>query len=190
MRVSRCLGGICATLLVTLLCGSVYAEVTQQNLTCGKEACVKWWPKVAPPHQWQANADESKEHGVNMFSPDKQDSAARLYTYAIRKSDAPKFRNLDDVIARDKESHGSAVVREGKKVPTQGGLELRAFLYEASGTSDWDRAAYGDDGEFFVIFYLTASTLEDLNKHTYDFDSFVGSYQGKAKSQEQKQSKP
>ncbi len=177
-----------ASLCTVLACGPARAEIEQQNLTCDNKPCVKWWPKIPAPTRWHAEPDESKEFGVSMFARDHATTDTRMYTYALRKSDMPKIRNLDDIIVRDKESHREGTAAEGKKFMTRSGMQLRSFLYSSPVDGRWEQAAYGEDDDFFVVFYITAGTLQELSKHTYDFEGFVGSYQGSTKSKDQKKS--
>lgn len=164
--------------------GAAHAEIEKQNLACEKGPCVKWWPKAKPPSSWLAEPEESREHGVSMFALERGTTDMRMYTYAIRKSDKPDLHNLDDLIALDKKSHGEGRAMEGKKLFIRDGTALRTFLFASKGDDRWDQAAYGEDDTFFIVFYITSNGLYELNKHTYDFESFVGSYAGNPKPQE------
>lgn len=96
-----------------------------------------------------------------------------MYAKASFKPRIPEIKSLEMLIANDKEDFlknvPGVVIQEAKSLTTADGKQFKSFTYFPKGSGNWERVTYGEEGEFFLIFTISARsrTGYDVNVQAY-----------------------
>lgn len=153
-----------ATLCLALTPFVVGAEIEKSATICEHGFCLHWWPKVSPIAGWHHDEQQSLRLGVNVWVPDGSsfDSAAAvIYAKAVYKPSEPDLHSLAAFIDSDRRSSRAdapdVVISEADALKTGDGHAFPSLTFFSAQRKLWDRVAYGEEGEFYLIFTLSAS---------------------------------
>ena len=170
-------------LAMLLLADGAYADVEKTALRTDSGLRLVWWPKVDAPKGWHFDEQSSDHYAFKAFAPDGSDftNADRvIYAKADFKPRFPEAKNVESLIKQDisdfSSSHESIVVRREKPLLSGDAkpFELVSFTPEKDG--DWERVAYGEEGEYFIIFTLSSRSKDGLTKAVSAFESMIAGY--------------
>ncbi len=57
------------------------------------------------------------------------------------------------------------------------GTELRSLTFTPVGDGLWEQVAYGEEGEFFLLFTISSRTRAGFERSWHAFESFVTNYE-------------
>ena len=142
-----------------------------------------WWPKVVPPTGWHHDHEASLQNNTNALAPDGStfsDAKAVMYAEALYKLRMPETKTVAALIDDDKQTFlakdPSLVVSEAPTLQTADGQRLRTFSYFPKDKGNWERVAYGEEGDFFVVFALSSRSLEPYKLAEPAFEELVTHY--------------
>jgi len=146
---------------------------------CGRnQTCLYWWPKLPPVRGWHTDKAANLgygENGMNSLVPNGAtfaDADVIIYaaaTYKARyEARNPKTRSLaafikDDTASFRRERPGIAIA-EAEALTTADGQSLRSFTYFSPRDGAWERVAYGEEGDFYLVFTISAHTKAAYDK--------------------------
>ena len=176
-----------------LTCISAFAAkaeiIKTARVDCAKNAiCLYWWPKLPSLAGWhtEENANYSNgANGINILIPDGSNFANAdtvIYANAVLKrryeSTNPQTKTLAAFIADDRgtfvEQHNNMRIEDAAPLTTADGHKLRSLTYIGSG--EWERVAYGEEGEYYVLFVINAHSEAGFLKNLPAYESLVRNY--------------
>lgn len=172
-----------SALVLVLLCGPVNAEIRKFATPTDTGIQLQWWPKVQPPTGWHFDSGSSHHFGFNAFAPDGSTFSKAetvMYAKADHKPRVPEANSLAQLIDGDISNFhqaypGMAATVESPILTTDHKrLELVTFVPSAGG--NWERVAYGEDAEFYLLFTVSSRTKDGLERAMPAFRAMVASY--------------
>jgi len=144
---------------------------------------VYWWPKLPIIAGWEHDEDASRGNSVNMLVPDGKTfskAPAVMYARAVFKPRVPETKSLaqlitDDQATFEREVPGIAVV-ELAPIADGDGKPHRLFSFSPPKSGTWELVAYGEEGEFYLIFTVSGNSKAALEHATPDFRKVVAQY--------------
>ena len=174
-------------LVVAIFTGSVSvasAEIEKIATICGQEICFNWWPMLSEVEGWRHDRAASLSYGINAQVPDGKtftDAEAVIYANALYKPRKPNTKSLSDLIADDKQqilaSTPDIEIAEADALSTQDGQVLESFTHKPRSTGRWERIAYGEEDDFYLIFAVSAKTIQGLEGAMNAYLRFVNQYE-------------
>jgi hypothetical protein len=128
----------------------------------------------------------SLHYGANALAPDGftfADADAVIYARALYKPRTPQAKSLQTLIDDDKaefRARDSAIrIEESKPISTADGQKLRTFEFVPGQSGNWERVAYGEEGDFYLLFTVSARTQEAYNKAAGAYEELISRYRAK-----------
>jgi hypothetical protein len=176
------------TLLATFLIASSAALADIEKIAIPSESGLRfyWWPKVTPLSGWHRDREHSFHYSVNALAPDGftfANAATVMYAKAVYKPREPDVKSLEMLIAKDKRNFLAAipdiVIEEAATLTTADGQKLRTFTFFPKSQGNWERVAYAEEGEFYVVFTLSSRTVNGYKDSLRAFEQLVAQYREK-----------
>lgn len=144
----------------------------------------RWWPKVDPPKGWHHDRGNSVNYHLNAMAPAGESFAsaeAVIYARAIRTSTDANLRNLGEFMARERASFlkrsPDYEIRDGKPIVTREGMSLKTRLFiPRKGQGNWERVAYGEEHDFYLLFVASARSRKALEAVTRPYQQMIWQY--------------
>ena len=141
----------------------------------------RWWPKVQAPKGWHHDRGNSVNYHMNAFAPVGESFAsaeAVMYARAIRTSSDSSLRNLGEFMTRERANFlarsPNYEIRDDRPIRTRGGIDLKTRLFvPKDGQGNWERVAYGEENDYFVIFVASARSKKALEAIGKPFQQMV-----------------
>ena len=157
--------GAAVGLVLLALAAPAQAEILKFMIPSEKGLSAKWWPKVPALPGWHQDMGASEHFSLNALAPDGSTFAraeAVMLAKANYKPRQPKITTLAQLVEDDRKST-LAVLPDARitslpdmKDADGKRLVVRAFAPGKDGKGNWEAVAYGEEGDFFVIFTLSA----------------------------------
>ena len=166
-----------------ILPGLVHADILRLAIQEGNKVEVYTWPVLPKVDGWHHDRKHSLHFRSNAQAPDGydfMDAETVIYAKAIFKPSVPYLFDVDDLISNDRAQYTTgANVRIAEAAPfaTANGTELRSLTFTPVGDGLWEQVAYGEEGEFFLLFTISSRTRAGFEKSWNAFESFVTNYQ-------------
>lgn len=177
-----------AALCVSLLPAAASAEVEKfAQAECQQALCVYWWPKLPALSGWHHEAQPSIENTSNILAPDGKtfaDAEAIMYARAFYKPNSPS-KSVDDLMARDRANTArdlpGTVIAAAPALTNGDGktLKTQTFYPPAEGQGSWERLAYDDEGDYYLMFTISAQSKVGLDAAMKDFERLIAAYKAK-----------
>ena len=169
--------------VLVLLSGSVNAEIEKFATPSETGIQLQWWPKVQPPAGWHFDSGSSHHFGFNAIAPDGSTfSKAKtvMYAKANYKPRVPETKSLAQLIDGDiPDFHhaypGMAATIESP-VLTADHKQFKLVTFAPSAGGNWERVAYGEETEFYLLFTVSSRTKRGLERAMPAFKAMVASY--------------
>jgi hypothetical protein len=162
---------------------SAFADVEKVATICEKAICPHWWPKVSVPAGWQHDRDYSLHFNFNALAPQGKsfaDADTVMYANAVYKPRVPESKTLQEFIATDhanfrRETRDLSIVSSGN-VTTADGKSALTWLLEPKTTGQWERVAYVEEGDYYMVFVISSRTQAGRNAGMPSFESLLNQY--------------
>jgi hypothetical protein len=148
-----------------------------------------WRPQLQVPDGWVHDERSSRSTGSNMLIPKGQSFAqasAVIYGKALYKPRIPETRSLDQLISDDKRKFQNdlpgIVILPLPALKNGDGRSLRCFSYsppQRDGKGNWEWTAYSEEGDFYLIFVLSANSEVALKMALPAFRRLIATYKEK-----------
>ena len=168
-------------LFVILLFSTIaHAEVEKKEVPCGTEKCTYYWPKLSPIKGWNQEKESSFDYRVKVLIPEGakiKSAKALIYTNARLKSDFPEAKTLEDFISSDQNAFPEATITEDDPLTTVDGQKMRIFsLVPQKKKGNWEKIGYGEEGDYYLIFVVSARSASYLEKAQEPFKQLIETY--------------
>lgn len=172
-------------LVVLLLASSAVLgrDVEKVATPCETGLCLTWWPKLPALAGWHHERDFSLQYSSNCLAPDGfnfGNAPVVIYARAQYKPRMPTVLSVDAFIADDKKqflaNDPSIVISEIESLTTADGQKLRSFTFTPSKTGNWERVSYGQEGDFFLSFILSARSPEAYRRTQASYTALIAGY--------------
>jgi hypothetical protein len=187
MRKSLLLG--CCGLLAALAGPAPAKIIKTARPDCQKSSiCFYWWPELPALPGWHADDKANFSmggNGINVLIPDGatfENTEAVIYGNAVFKGSLnPRPKTLADFIAGDAEqsradSHGEVVIAQATALDGAKGTKWRSVTYFQPNVKVWERVAFGEEGDYYIVLTLRSRTLENYKAAQADYEKLVRSY--------------
>ena len=156
----------CILIVSTLLCLPALAPAQNVSLT-----------------GWALDNDASQRFGVIVLVPADSSMAtasALMYSKVIDKERLPENMSLAQLIADDRREFEinapDISVQEVATLRDSKGRRVPCIAYSPVDSGNWERVAYVEDGDFYLVFTVSAPSEAALKSTLPAFGKFVGSY--------------
>ena len=171
---------------VALACSLAHAEIEMVAEPNERNPVYHWWPKVQVPTGWVHAVADSYHLDVYGLAPrgvDFEKSDRVMYAKTLSKARETDVKTLAQFIARDHQKLRAdapqLVIKEVGSLATADGKRLRSFTLFPKYDGAYERVAYGEEGDFFVLFTLSAANRPAYEAALPAFAQLVKSYSGK-----------
>jgi hypothetical protein len=159
------------------------AEIEKTAIPAGKEVRFLWWPKVMPPSGWHFDQGSSQYFSFNAMAPDGNTfskSENVIYAKANYKPRSPEIKSLAALIQSDiagfvESEPGTVAKREGF-LKDADGKRLQVVSFTPTRSGNWERVAYGEEGDFYLVFTVSSRTKKGLAASMPAFESMLAGY--------------
>ncbi len=172
---------ICSFILLFSMAGQ--AEIEKIALPCETGLCLYWWPKLPPLKGWHQDMDQSYHYGINALAPDGSSFAkaeAVIYPKASYKPRIPDTKTLETFIANDRKKFLDAVpditIKEVNGLISGDGEKFRSFTFFPKERGNWEQVAYGEEGEYYLVFTLSSHSKEAFDRTQGAYRDLIAHY--------------
>lgn len=176
-------------LTLLLLTAASQAEMEKIVTNCDTGSCDFWWPVLPHVKGWHHDRDSSYLYSANAQAPDGttfKDADAVIYAKAIYKSRVPQYTTLQSLIDSDlkrfRHAESDLTITPSESVATADGQHLRIFNFVPGKNGNWERTAYGEEGDFYVLFTLSARHQTNFTAALPAYNEFLIQYREKAQT--------
>jgi hypothetical protein len=169
--------------LILFLSAPATAEIEKIAAPSEKGFNLYWWPKLPPVAGWHHDHEHSLFYHANAFAPDGftfKNAGAVIYASAIYKPREPEVKSIDALIANDKvdfeKNVSGVVIQEVVPISTVNGQKLRSFTFFPSLEGNWERVSYEEEGDFYLIFTISARSRSAYDAAVSAYEEFVSRY--------------
>jgi hypothetical protein len=142
-----------------------------------------WWPVLGQVPGWSHDEEASRANSANILVPKGSSfssAPAVIYGKAMFKPRVPNTKSLGQLIADDRKAFEhdfpGVAISELAAVSDGDGKKLRYFSYTPSGAGSWELVAYGEEGEFYLIFTVSGNSKAALIHAKPVFESVIAAY--------------
>ena len=157
-----------------------HAEIEKIATVCDKGICPHWWPKLTPPAGWTHDREHSYLYNINALAPDGKsfaNSETVMYANAIYKPRVPDSATLAAFIEGDheafKEKSPGLEIKVDKDLSTKDGTSVKTWRMEPRTDGQWERAAYFEEDEYYMVFIISSRTADGLDRSMPYFEAAV-----------------
>ncbi len=159
------------------------ADILRLAIQEGNKVEVYTWPVLPKVDGWHHDRPSSLHFRSNAQAPDGydfMDAETVIYAKAIFKPSVPYLYDVGDLINNDKAQYSSGEqvrIAEAAPLATANGTELRSLTFTPVGEGLWEQVAYGEEGEFFLLFTISSRSQAGFERSWHAFESFVTNYE-------------
>lgn len=160
-----------------------FGEIEKLATPCETGMCFHWWPKLGPINGWKQDRELSFEYAINALAPvgaTFSNAETVMYAKAVYKPREPKITSLADLIARDRKDFAANVpgveITDALPLTTADGQTLFSITFFPTKEGNWERVAYGEEGEFYLIFTISSRSLKGYNANIKAYEQMIQSY--------------
>ena len=171
---------------LTAVVPAVRAEIEKLAQPCDQKICFKWWPRLPELKGWHHDHDHSLHYDANALAPDGftfADADAVIYARALYKPRTPEAKSLQMLIDADKADFrgrdAKIKIEESKPISTADGQKLRTFEFIPGRSGNWERVAYGEEGDFYLMFTVSARSQQAYKKAVVQYEDLLSRYRTK-----------
>ncbi len=171
-------------LALLALSSTAFAEIEKFATPSDSGITFQWWPKVTPPKGWHHDEGSSRHFSFNAIAPDGSTFSKAetvLYAQANFKPRSPEIKTLkafiEGDVARLRAEEPEIIITPEPDMQGKDGLVFKVMRFEPkSGIAAWERIAYADDGEYFLIFGVSSHSRHGLESSSEAFKALIESY--------------
>jgi hypothetical protein len=153
--------------LCLLATSLAHSEIEMIAAPTDRGVSYHWWPKLTAPDGWHHDHNSSVRYSLNALAPDGStfdDAQTVMYAKAVYKVREPEAKSLQMFIETDHKAiragPAGVEIKEVAPLMTADGKRLRSFTFFPRKEGSWERVAYGEEGGFYLIFTVSARSLE------------------------------
>jgi hypothetical protein len=165
------------------------AEIYKLAVPSDRGFELHWWPQLQVPDGWVHDEGTSRSTGTNILVPKGQSfskAPAVMYGEALYKPRIPEVRSLDQLVSEDKRKFQADVpgilILPLPALKDGDGQSLRCFSYsppQRDGKGSWEWTVYSEEGDFYLIFVISAKNEAALKMALPSFRRLIATYKEK-----------
>lgn len=169
--------------ILLLLPAFAQADILRLAIQQGNKVEVYTWPVLPQVDGWHHDRKNSLHFRSNAQAPDGanfMDAETVIYAKAIFKPSVPYLHDVDDLIGNDRAQYstgGKVRIAEAPPLMTANGSELRSLTFTPVGEGLWEQVAYGEEGDFFLLFTISSRSKSGFEESWRAFESFITNYE-------------
>ena len=170
-------------LIFLLLSGAASAQIEKIATPTNSGIKLQWWPKVQPPHGWHFDSGSSHHFSCYAMAPDGSTFSTAetvMYAKADYKPRVPETKSLAQLVAQDisdfHQAYPGMAVTVEPPVLSADHKQFQVITFTPSAGGNWERVAYGENAEFYVLFTVSSRTRGGLERAMPAFKTMVSSY--------------
>lgn len=170
-------------LIFLLLSGAAHAQIEKIATPTNSGIKLQWWPKVQPPHGWHFDNGSSHHFSFNAMAPDGStfsNAETVIYAKAEYKPRVPETESLAQLVKQDisdfHHAYPGMEVAVEPSVLTADHKQLQVITFTPAAGGNWERVAYGEAADFYVLFSVSSRTKSGLDLAMPAFRAMVASY--------------
>ncbi len=174
---------ILALLMLIGATAPAYGEIEKLATSCERGLCFHWWPKLPSIEGWHQDREESFNFGANALAPEGftfANAEVVMYAKAVYKPREPELESLEDLIKRDQRDFAANVpgvaITEALPIKTADGQSLRSLTFFPTNKGNWERVAYGEEGDFYLIFTISSRSLDGYTSSATAYEAMIRRY--------------
>jgi len=160
----------------------VPAEIVRSAKVGSKGIDLYWWPKFAPLKGWEQDKSASEENGINALAPKGytfSNATVVIYGRACYKPNWGE-KTLSAFIKSDKQESlkqfpGQKLI-DAPPITNGNGIKMRSIEFYPSGNGNWERVAYSQEGDFYLVFTLSSRKRSSYNAALPAFVELLKAY--------------
>lgn len=161
------------------------AEIEKTSVASQGGMHLMWWPKVTAPEGWHLDKGASQANGINVAVPDGanfSNAETVIYGRAIYKPRDPGLASLQALIERDqaqfRKSSPDLQIKAVASLAIADGTAMQAFTYfpGAAGKGNWECVVYAEDGDYYLMFVVSARSQKGFDAARAAYEKIVASY--------------
>lgn len=172
-----------ALLMLLSVTDAAFADIEKLATSCERGLCFHWWPKLPEIDGWHHDREQSFNYGINALAPDGFSFANAdtvMYAKAIYKPRKPEVTSLEDLIEhdlRDFAANATGVeITEAPALRTADGQSLRSLTFFPAKKGNWERVAYGEEGDFYLVFTISSRSLDGYLASAKAYEEMIRRY--------------
>ena len=145
--------------------------------------CFFWWPKLPQIKGWHQDQEASFGYSVNALAPTGRtftNAPAVMYAKALYKPRDPETKSIEMLITNDqkefREEKLGLIITETDPLTTADNKKLRSFTFFPKSKGDWEQVSYGEEGDFYLVFTISAHSKEAFDKANEAYRSLISHY--------------
>jgi len=170
-------------ILLLLLPCKAFAEIEKIAIPNDKGISFYWWPKITPPQGWVQDKAYSYHYAVNAMTPEGYTFANAktvMYAKANYKPRDPDIKSLEAFMERDKEIFLSKMpnirIIKTDSLHTADRKIFISYNFFPEKAGNWEKVAYGEEGDFYIVFTISARSKEEFDSSESAFKALVENY--------------
>jgi hypothetical protein len=176
---------LCQTtlMLITITPFQAHAAIEKIATSCDEKFCFHWWPKLPLISGWHHARKESLKIDANVQiqnGVDSENSNVVIYAVAPYKPRMSETKTLENLINNDRADFAAATpdiaIEATDSLVNADGQVLKSFTFTPKSNGRWERVSYGEEGDFYLIFTISAKSKDELNKAMGAYESFIRQY--------------
>lgn len=153
-----------------------------------QQMCFYWWPKLPALSGWHREEGASRENTSNILVPEGATFAEAetiMYARAIYKPRYEEVKSIADFMAKDRGDTAASlpgtVIAEAPALTNGDGksIKTQTFFPPTEGEGSWERLAYDEEGDFYLLFTMSAKSKAGLDAAMKDFERLIAGYKAK-----------
>lgn len=172
--------------LAGFLVEPAFSDVEKIAQPCGEQICFRWWPRLEPPDGWKHERGQSLHFNFNALAPVESNfstAEAVMYANAIYRPRVPDEKTLsafiDSDIRKFKADNPGLTVTELPALKTSDGKTVKLFILKPAKQGQWERVAYFEEGEYYMVFVASSRTERGLVRVAGAHEMLISRYREK-----------
>jgi len=173
-------------LLVVVAGASASAEIEKLAVPSDHGFHFYWWPRLPVVAGWFHDEGASLKLTANVLVPDGSsfgDASAVIYAKALYKPRSPEIHSLQDLIDSDRDAFERDLpglnIERLPDLTTGDRRQLVQLAFTPKGEGSWERVAYGEEDDYYLIFAISAQHAAELKAALPAFETLVAEYKAK-----------
>jgi hypothetical protein len=170
-------------ILSPLATNLAHAEIEKTATICEQGICPSYWPKLPEIKGWQQDKEQSVKTNLNAQAPigsNFVEADTIIYANAVYKNTEPKLATLqnfiDDDVERFKDEFDTVDIQNAASIKTADGVSLKTLTFFPAKEGNWEQVAYGEEGDFYLVFTISARSKAGFDKAVSDYRLFINGY--------------
>jgi len=160
-----------------------HAEIFKLAVPSDDGISLVWWPIVTTPPGWTHDEEASRYFAVNMLIPrgtSFADAPVVMYAKASYKPRTPDTHTVAELIQQDITEHkanvSGVVATALQPIRSGDGKALPYYRFSPPGDGAFELVAYGEEGDYFLLFVVSAQSEAALTEASRKFETMISRY--------------